>query len=96
MDGLTLREHIRVLLVARLGWSKPLKSRAVFRCRHFNAQLEVVAVGLGHSNGERTAVGLYSGGGQIVFEFARASFDAGDLEIARSSISHGCKPQYSA
>lgn len=95
MDGLTLREHIGMLLVARLGWSKPLKSCAVFRCRHVNAQLEVVAVSLWHSNGERTAVGLYSGGRQIIFEFTRASLDAGDLEIARNAISHGFKAQYS-
>jgi len=93
MDGLALGEHVRVLLVARLGVCKPLECGTVFGRCHIDAEGQL-RVGNGvdrfvsKRNGEWCSVRLYSRRGQLEVGRLVVGFDAGNLEKAGPRLDH--------
>lgn len=64
MDCLALREHVGMLLVARLRWSEPLQGSTVFGGLNANAQFDTgsrwVDLSFGQMDGKRAAVRFLS------------------------------------
>lgn len=84
VDGLALREHVRVLPVGRLRGREPLQRGAVLGGLHLDAQLHDVALlgALGHRDAQRGPEGL---GGVLEppLGLRAADGDGADVEVAR-------------
>jgi hypothetical protein len=86
MDRLTLREHIRMLLVAGLCRCEPLQRRAVFGGLNADAELEVwrcrFDLLFAEMNGERATIRLDTLWRQIPLDLFSLDTNAIDLQVA--------------
>lgn len=84
VNGLALREHVRVLPVGRLRGCEPLQRGAVLGGLHLDAQLHDIALlgALGHRDAQRRAEGL-RGLLERPLGLGAADGDGADVEVAR-------------
>lgn len=89
MNGLALREHVRMLLVARLRRCKPLQGGALLCSCHIDAQRDLKIIAMRRFYSQRAAVRFYPAGGDAVVQGTRACTDGRNIEETIMCLSNG-------
>lgn len=90
MNGLALRKHIRVLLVARLSGSEPLEGRAAFSGLNLDTEYDLVRgvtfVLVLQVDGQWRAIWLQPGGSQIEIGLFATNLDIDNVQETWMSV----------